>query len=520
MTSATVNNGVAAKQPLSHKTVGIGMIAFAVIEAVVTFFMVMKPLFINPVYSQCAAYNEEGKACIVKLFGKTFASEAEIAGNQIILSLWDTIINIALIYIVITGILALLAVCYYKGFAFAKSYLIAVFGVKTLIALVPIIIPFANFRNSMRIFGAVDAVICFAACIYCIYQSNIEYADDMLLTPEQIDGMKKRGMTGAVFFLLTVAACVFAAFGMGAYGNVSSTGGNWSIVIGWLSDTGIAQGTVLMLVMAVALVGAVTYVRDGEWAMIYFFSFGAAITVTNLVGVIFRFLWVAKTYNPMKALAKSGDADATAWLGSNGMTSRWWMTTVFLILSFVAAAVLTIMAFSKIKSKLAFHIAEADKKPAIAVLIGCGSIILSFVLTMIAVLMWDKQHYSAVTLGAMDYMYFIAYGGISLFLAIAMWCGYSFTKFGTLALYIMIASSNFSTIFTVFGERSTKVANSIAERDAAVAQGLSEIPRVFRGNNYIICGILLILSVIACLAIIAVFVVKEVSNYMYQKRYS
>ena len=50
-----------------------------VIEAVVTFFLVMKPLFINPVFNQCKAYNEEGKACIVKLFGKTFASQDEIA---------------------------------------------------------------------------------------------------------------------------------------------------------------------------------------------------------------------------------------------------------------------------------------------------------------------------------------------------------------------------------------------------------------------------------------------------------
>ena len=38
-------------------------------------------------------------------------------------------------------------------------------------------------------------------------------------------------------------------------------------------------------------------------------------------------------------------------------------------------------------------------------MIGAGSIILEFVLTMIAVLMWDKQHYTAITLGAMDYMY-------------------------------------------------------------------------------------------------------------------
>lgn len=519
MTSAAVNNTAAGKTPL-NKIIGIGMAAFAVIEAVVTFFLVMKPLYINPVYTQRNEYIEEGRTCIVKIFGKTFASQAEIDNNQIILSLWDTIVNIALIYLVITGILLVLAFCFFKGFAFAKSYLIAVFGTKAVIGLVPVMIPFANFRNSMRIFGAIDAVICLVACVYFVYLSSLEYADDMLLTEEQTSNMWKRGKLSAVMFLIMAAATIFAAFGMSAYGNIGNAGGNWSIVIGWLDDTGIAQGVVLMLVMAVALIGSILYVREGEWAMIFYFSFGASMAVTNLIAILFRFLWVFKTYNPTKALAKAGDEDAIAWVGSNGMTSRWWIATIMLILSFVAAAVVTFIAFTKIKSKFFFKFSESDKKPAIAVLIGAGSIILSFILTIIAVLMWDKQHYTAITLGAMDYMYFIAYGGITLFLAVAMWCGYSFSKFGTLGLYVMIASCNFSSIFTVFGERSIKVANSIVARDAAIEQGLAEIPGVFKGYNYITCGIFFILSVIACLGIIAVFVIKEVNNYMYQKRYS
>lgn len=519
MTSAAVNNTAAGKAPLNNKTLGIGMAAFAVIEAVVTFFLVMKPLFINPVFNQCKAYNEEGKACIVKLFGKTFASQDEIANNQIILSLWDTILNIVLIYIVITGILLLLSFCYFKGFAFAKSYLIAVFGAKTVIALTPILVPFANFRNSIRTFGAIDAVICLAACIYCVYDSSSEYADDMLLTADNIANMWKRGKTAGVMFLIMAAAAIFAAFGMSAYGNIGNSGGNWSIVIGWLDNTSLAQGVVLILLVAVALIGSIIYVREGEWAMIYYFSFGAAMTVTNLIGILFRILWIFKTYNPTKALAKSGDEDALAWVGSNGMTAKWWMATVFLILSFVAAAVVTIIAFTKIKSKLSFKFSEADKKPAIAVMIGAGSIILEFVLTMIAVLMWDKQHYTAITLGAMDYMYFITFGGISLFLAIAMWSGYGFSKFGTLALYIMVGSCNFSSIFTVFGERGTKVANSLAAYNAAVEQGLTELPAKFKGYNYITCGVFFILSFLVCFSIIVVFVVKEVNNYMYQKRY-
>ena len=48
MTSAAVNNTAAGKAPINNKTLGIGMAAFAVIEAVVTFFLVMKPLFIHP----------------------------------------------------------------------------------------------------------------------------------------------------------------------------------------------------------------------------------------------------------------------------------------------------------------------------------------------------------------------------------------------------------------------------------------------------------------------------------------
>lgn len=519
MTSAAVNNTAAGKTPL-NKIIGIGMAAFAVIEAVVTFFLVMKPLFINPVYAQRDLYNEEGKACIVKLFGKTFASQSEIDNNQIILSLWDTILNIVLIYIVITGILLLLSFCYFKGFAFAKSYLIAVFGAKALIGLVPIIIPFANFRNSMRIFGAVDAVICLAACIFCAYQSSAEYADDMLYSGEQISSMQKRGKFGIIMFLLMAAATIFSAFGMSAYGNIGNAGGNWSIVIGWLDDTGIAQGVVLMLLMAAALIGSIMYIREGEWAVIFYFSFGAAMSVTNLIGILFRILWIFKTYNPTKKLAVAGDEAAIAWVNSNGMTSRWWMATIFLILSFVAAAIITILAFGKIKNKLSFKFSPDEKKPAIAVLIGVGSIILSFVITLVAVLMWDKQHYSAITLGAMDYMYFIAYGGITLFLAISMWCGYGFSKFGTLALYLMIASCNFSSIFMAFNERSLKVASSVAERNSAIEQGLAEIPNLFKGYNYIICGILFIVSVIVCLGIIAVFAVKEVSNYMYKKRYS
>lgn len=527
-----------------HKKIGIGMAAFAVIEAVVTFFLVMKPLFINPVYSQCNAYNEEGKTCIVKLFGKTFASEAEIANNQIILSLWDTIVNIILIYLVITGILLVLAFCFYKGFSFAKSYLISVFGAKAVIGMVPLLIPFANlvYRNSIKAFGIIDAVICLVGCVFCVYQNSDEYADDMLFTDEERSAMWKRGITGGIMFAAMAAVTVFTNFALAAYGSLTLQGGNWSIIIGWAgsgNDTSIVQGIVLVLLLGIALIGAIAYTRDGEWALLYFFSFGAAAAVTNLVAIIERVLWVAMTYSPIKACYVSGDVakytkmyanangynpfavqglynssgtidydKVTSWMGNNAITSKWWIATVFLILACIASAALAVFAFTKIKSKFSFKHSDGEKKPFIALLIGVGSLILSFAVTMVAVLMYDKLLFTYLQFGAMDYMYIILYGGVTLFLAAAMWCGYGFTKFGTLALYILIASNNFSSIFTVFGARTSKIADM-------ARQGYN-----FAGYNYIICAVVYILSIVLCLGIIAVFVVKEVKDFMYQKRYS
>lgn len=488
------------------------MAAFAVIEAVVTFFLVMRPLYIKPVYTQAAQYNEEGKACIVKLFGKTFASETEIAENQIILSLWDTILNIILIYILITGILLLLAFCYFKGFAFAKSYLIAVFGAKSVIGLIPLLIPFANLsgRNSIKAFGIIDAVICLVACIYFVYESDDEYADDMLLTQEARGNMIKRAVTSGIAFLGMTAVVILTNFALTAYGSVTLAGGNWSIIIGWVgSDTGIQQGIVLVVFYAVALIGSILYVRDGEWVMLYYFSFGAAVAIMDLVAIILRFVWVVKTYNPQKSLARQGDESAITWVQNNGMTSKWWIATVCLILACVFGAALCIFAYTNIKDKLRINRAEGvEKKPFTALAIGVGSVLVSFVITLVAVFMYDKLIYSYLQFGAMDYLYLIIYAGLTLLFAAGMWCGYGFAKGGAVALLILIASNNFSSIFTVFSTRSSKVAEYLA-------QGV-----VYRGTNYIISGVMYILSIVACLGIIAVFAVKEVSDYMYQKRYS
>ncbi len=158
----------------------------------------------------------------------------------------------------------------------------------------------------------------------------------------------------------------------------------------------------------------------------------------------------------------------------------------------------------KIKSKIMVKFTPDDKKTVFALLVSVASVLLSFVFTIIAVTLLDKVTYSGNPLGAMDFMYFIVYGGISLFLAIAMLGGYGFTKFGALAMYIVVGSMNFESIFVVFNLR----------RGFVIAN-----PGMV-GYNYIISAVMFILSIVSCFGIIPAFAVKNVGDYMYKKRYS
>ncbi len=451
-----------------NKMVAVGIAVFGLIEAVITYFLVISPLYVKPVYDQAAAYSNEGKTCIVKLFGKTFASEQEIADNQIILSFFDTLINIILVYIVITGIMLLLAFCFYKGFAFARTYLTWVFAGKTVIGLVPLLIPFANIRNTMRIFGIVDAVICLAACVYFTYLSIEEYADDMLISSAPL---KRKGIESGVMFLALAVGVIFESYGMGGLG-----GGAWSIYLGWLSGTEIAQGIVLILLASIGIVAAITSAREMEWGDYFFFAFGAAATVSNIIGIV----------NKVSSLG--------------GFTT----SLILIVIATVCFAAVAVFSFMKIKSKVMIKFTPDDKKTVFALLISVASILLSFVFTIIAVTMLDKITYSGNPLGAMDFMYFIVYGGITLFLAIAMLGGYGFTKLGALAMFIVVGSMNFESIFVVLDLR----------------KGFITANPGMVGYNYIISVVMFILSLVSCFGIIPAFVAKNVGDYMYKKRYS
>lgn len=464
MTNAVNNN---SKLSL-NKIIAIGVSVYTLIEAVIAYFVVYSPLFIKPLYASAERYREMGKECTITLFKNSFAVAD---ANSIVLSLSGTLLNIILLILALSGSVILLSFFFFKGYAFAKSYLIAVFGAKAVIGLSAVMVPLTNLKNVMRIFGVATGVISLFLCGLFVYLNAVEYADDMLYTDEQKAAMKKRGIFGGVMFVILAAAMVFESR------SVYSLGGNWSKLLGWTNDTGIVQGIVPALLIAVGLIAACTYVIEGDWAEYFFFSFGAAAAISDIVALINKF-----RLNP-----------------------GFGTSTVFLCLALAASAVIAVLAFTKIMKRGLFTKPDAaNKKAYIAVLITAGSIVLSFALTIAANLLLDRQLYPGVAMGAMDIMYLIVYGGATLFLASALLGGNSFTKFGTLALYILVAPNAFENIFVAFAKRSAFVAAN---------PGL-------HGYNYIIIGVLYILAFVSCFGIIASFIVKDVDSYLYSKRYS
>ncbi|MGN0687311.1 MAG: hypothetical protein ACI4KA_04305 [Oscillospiraceae bacterium] len=491
---------------LDTKVIGIALAVYSLVEAIFAYLFFFKPLYIDPVYLKCDEYNADGITCLVKLFGKTLASPSEVSNNQVILSLWDTISNIILIYLLITVAGILLAFCIYKGMSFAKTYFVAFFGAKHIIGMMAVLVPMANMRRSTMYFGIVDALLSVAVCIYFVTLTNDEYADDMLFTDEQIAAMNKRMKTGFILYGGMLLYAFFEKYSMSALGK------NKSLFLNWQEkSTAFTQGLVITGLLAVALIAAIVYIKDADWALFFFSAFGTAAALSNIFALVGRIGWATGTYPYFKNLYESGDkSNPDLWANaellmttSGGISASWIASVICLAVATVAALAVAFLAVIKLLPKFKVKIAPTDKKPALAVLISSGSIILSFVFTVIALGAFVGQRDAGTSFGAMDYLYFTVYGGLSLFLALAMMGGYSFTKFGTLGLFLVTMACNFGAIFTVLDHKKAMIENGFAVAPAP----------------YMMSVVFFVLSIVSCFGLIASFAVKGVDDYMYQKRF-
>ncbi|MBE6900883.1 MAG: hypothetical protein E7478_00255 [Ruminococcaceae bacterium] len=510
----TLDMQKSGKFRLDNKIIGLGIAVYSVIEAIFAYLFFFKPLYIDPVYLKCDEYNASGVTCLVKLFGKMLATPEEVENNQVILSLWDSVLNIILIYLVITGVALALAFCMYKGMSFAKTYFVVLFGAKHVLGMFALIVPVINMRRGTMIFGIIDALFSIALCVFFVTLTNEEYIDDMLLNDEQISAMNKRMKFGFILYAGFALFCVFEKYAMYALGKSGTLFLNWKPEVTALTPA-FKQGFVVIALLAVALVAAIVYIKETDWAMHFFAAFGFAAAISNIIALINRLMWVPNVYNRLKGIFEAGDENVPEWKAaetlmksSNGVTSSWIFSVVCLVLAIVASAAVAAFATVAILKKTKFKFSAADAKPAVALIISAGSVLLCFILTIAARVILINIVTPDAAYHAMDYLYFIAFGGVSLFLALAMWSGYSFTKFGALALFIVTAASNFSAIFEVLQSRKDFIALKAAE-------GVVE-----SGNAFYIVVVLLVLSIVSCFGIITSFVVKGVDDYMYEKRFS
>ena len=331
----------------------------------------------------------------------------------------------------------------------------------------------------------------------------------MLFTAEQTAQMNKRMKLGFILYGGMMVFALLEKFAMPVLGK------NTSLVLDWQDkSTELVQGIVLIALASVALIAAIVYIKEADWAMYFFAAFGTAAFVSNLVALINRVMWVFNTHNPLKSIYESGDTANPSWSAAEtlmttggNISSSWVASMVCLVLALVVSAAVAGLAVIKLLPKLKFKFSPDEKKSALAVLISAGSILLSFVLTVVALGLYVGQRNPGYAYGAMDYMYFMLYGGIALFLAMAMMGGYSFTKFGALGLFLVTAACNFSSIFTVLAHRDAYIATQAANGIAVV------------GYNHLIAVALFVVSIVSCFGLIAAFAVKGVDDYMYQKRF-
>lgn len=447
----------------ANKLIALGTAIFLVIEAVVGFFTVLKPLYIDAVYHN-EYLDENGYSYAVSFFGNFFASEAEKTSGTVMLSLAGPVVNLVIIYLIMTVLPIMFALLFRKNIAFAKTGLLATFGAKTVIGFIPLLVPFGKAKTAMSIFGAADAMLCLAACGLFVYLSSVEYADDMAFDGEEIKGMVSRAKFGGLLFLMMTALAVCERFAMAGYGE------NRSIMIG-KDNQQLMQGYILVALIGFALICSILYIRGNAASMYYFAGFGGAAALVNIYALTHKSAFKNK------------------------------LAMVFIILCVLIGGATAFFAFTKVKRKLLAKPAEDEKKAALLTLICSGALVLCCILSVIGVLMWDKKLYNTFYFGAMDYMYLLAFGGVTLFLALAMLGGCSFSKWGALALYIVVGASNFTTVFKVFSARKAFIGGR---------PGIT-------GHTYFPPAIMLSLSVLCCFTIIAMFAYKEISSYMYNK---
>lgn len=192
------------------------------------------------------------------------AAEAATAYFTVMRPLSFSAVNTVLICLIVTALPIALAVMFGRGYVFARNGLTAVFGTKAVLVLVPVLVPFENVSGAMKIFGAVDAGLCFCAFAGMVYLSAVRLAFEEKLGEEHIAALIRREWLALILTGLSAALCVCES----------------------VAVPSAAAGGASAAVLALALLMAVAFVRGAWGALCFFAVLGLGAVAANITALV------------------------------------------------------------------------------------------------------------------------------------------------------------------------------------------------------------------------------------------
>lgn len=474
-----------------NKRISAFIIAFSVIEAAFAFVIVLHPLYITPLF-----HNEflESKDIpyAVRFFGRLFAEDALRESDTVIFSSLPKYLNIVLVLLGVTGIPIALSVFFRKGYSFAASAFAGVFGMKCVIGIAPILIPMEKAGFPIKLFGVIDAFVCLLICTGFVFYLTSVHADNMK-SDDDVNSCRYRAKLYGILFALFAAMIVLKSFAMPGYGI------NWSIFLG-RDNQGLYQGLVLVILFGAALFCSAKFMSNSTMPLCFFAAFGASSALSDLFALVNKVVWCFTDYKEHKSAFLSGDESERIWLSQNGMTKTWWRRTLFILACAILGGAASYFAFVHLFRKI--RTLQVKDKRFVWLCVCGGAAVLFLSSTLTAVSIWDHSYYSEFVLGAMDYMYFTAFGGAVFICVLGLICGYIEVKWCLLGIYVVFGAENFGSIF-----KSLRAGRNLAAQYSGTIDGVYIASAVWFGA-----------SLLCALTVIILFCSKRLDDYLYRIR--
>lgn len=454
------------------------------------FVFVLYPLYIVPIFNN-EFLDNKGITYTVQFFGKFFAESSLKDSDTVVFASATKYLYIFLILLALTGIPIALSFFFRKGYSFAASAFAGVFGAKSIIGLTPILIPMEKANLMVKIFGAVDSFFCLVACVGFVFYTALGHSKELKLDENGISSCRYREKLYGILFALFAALIIFKSYAMAGYGI------NWSIFLG-RDNQKMYQGLVLVILLGTALICASKYLSSSMLPLCFFAAFGASSAFSDLFALVNKVIWCFTEYKEHKSAALAGDESERLWLSQDGMTRSWWRRTIFILICALLGGAIVYFSFVHLLRRI--KIIQVKNKQFVQLCICGGSALMFLASTLTAVSIWDHRNYNEFVLGAMDYMYFIVFGGIILISVLALICGHSEVKWGLLSIYVIFGAENFGSIFRVL-----RVRRNLAEQYPG-----------YVGYAYIASAVWFGISLLCALTVIILFVSKELDDYLYR----